>query len=208
MFLGCLGAVCWEAELAQGARPSQPGHVHKPPPKSTREETLLNWCTVPELDPDGRALPFWSIWLRLGLPVLLTLYSLPPSGASGRPQPLINIGKRMENQEFGGLSNMTEVVCFNWGKDGHWVLRGGGVRGLERRWMAVEEDLLSLWVGGGVLAILGARLGLQILVILGLDVLVLVRGDGALQIGPVGCQNHQVVDLKRNNMCSSCSRIE
>lgn len=37
-------------------------------------------------------------------------------------------GKRMENQEVGGLSNMTEVVCFNGEKDGCWVLQGGGLR--------------------------------------------------------------------------------
>lgn len=46
------------------------------------------------------------------------------------PQPLMNTaeGKRMENQEVLGLSNMTEVVCFNGGKG--WVLvvaRGWGV---------------------------------------------------------------------------------
>lgn len=46
------------------------------------------------------------------------------------PQPLMNTaeGKRMENQEVLGLSNMTEVVCFNGGKG--WVLvvaRDGGL---------------------------------------------------------------------------------
>lgn len=42
VFFRLLGAVCREAVLAQGARPSQPGHVHEPPPKSTWEEMLLN----------------------------------------------------------------------------------------------------------------------------------------------------------------------
>lgn len=119
-----------------------------------------------------------------------------PSGVRVCPQPLMKTaeGKRMENQEVLGLSNMTEVVCFNGGKG--WALvvaRGWGV-------VVWREDgrwcwaLLSLWVGGRVLALLGACLSLQILVILGLDVLVIVRGGGTLQIGPVGPQNHQVVD--------------
>lgn len=35
-----------------------------------------------------------------------------PSGVSPRPSRSIEEGKRMENQEVGGLSNMTKVVCF------------------------------------------------------------------------------------------------
>lgn len=191
--------VCCEAVLAQGARPSQPDHVHEPPPKSTGEEKLLNWCIVPELDPGGdelsRSEASASVWAcRRSWSAILF-----PSGVS--PQLLINIveGKRMENQEVGGLSNMTEVV-FVLNRGGEGCCRVGGAEVWRGRWVVAGEDRLSLWVGGGVLALLGTRLGLQVLVVLGLDVLVLVRGDGTPQVGPVGRQNHQVVDLKRNGI--------
>ena len=45
------------------------------------------------------------------------------------------------------------------------------------------------------MAVLRAGLRLHVLVVLGLDVLVVVRGDGRLQVGPVGPQDHKVVDL-------------
>lgn len=124
--------VCCEAVLAQGARPSQPDHVHEPPPKSTGEEKLLNWCIVPELDPGGdelsRSEASASIWAcRRSWSAILF-----PSGVS--PQLLINIveGKRMENQEVGGLSNMTEVV-FVFNRGGEGVLQGWGGWGVERK---------------------------------------------------------------------------
>lgn len=47
-----LGAVV-RAVLAQGARPSQPGHVHEPPPKSIGRRRFRT--DVPELDQQGNS---------------------------------------------------------------------------------------------------------------------------------------------------------
>lgn len=105
IFFRLLRAVCREAVLAQGARPSQPGHVHEPPPKSTREETLLNCCTVPELDPAGELSHSESIRLRLGLPLLLTFYSL-PLGCEDMPTTLNEHCGREEDGESGGFGTI------------------------------------------------------------------------------------------------------
>lgn len=58
-FLGCEELCGREAVLAQGARPSQPGPLSRAAAQKhgRGEETLLNRCTVPELDPRGRASP-------------------------------------------------------------------------------------------------------------------------------------------------------
>lgn len=124
------------------------------------------------------------------------LFSSPLVGAHSSLQTVWK-GRGWRIRRLGDYQTWPRWFVFNRGRGGRWVLEGGGW-GVERRWVVAGADRLSLWVGGGVLALLGARLGLQILVVLGLDVLVLVRGDGTLQVGPVGWQNHQVVDLKRN----------
>lgn len=69
-----------------------------------------------------------------------------------------------------------------------------------------ERTGLSLWVRG-VLTLLGTRFSLQILVVLGFDVLVVVRGGGTLQVGPVGWQNHQVVELRDGDLLSQRMEI-
>lgn len=92
-----LGAVCRQAVLAQGARPSQPGHVLA----SRRgvgwvEETLLNRCVVPELDPRLASSP------RSDASASSRSSALSPPGGSLR---LVDDGveaKKMENQEAGG----------------------------------------------------------------------------------------------------------
>lgn len=94
----------------------------------------------------------------------------------------------MESQGVGGPSNATEMVLYR-SEEQLWMLQGGllGGGGAERRRAMAGQDLLSLGVGGGgVLALLGASFGLQVLVVLGLDVLVVVRGRRALQVSPVG----------------------
>lgn len=94
-----LGAVCRQAVLAQGARPSQPGHVLA----SRRgwvgwvEETLLNRCGVPELDPRRASSPCSDASASS------RSSALSPSG--GSPRLVDDDGveaKKMENQEDGG----------------------------------------------------------------------------------------------------------
>lgn len=142
----------------------------------------------------GRSLRFWSICLRLGLPLLLILYSLPRSSLSARWTGRgWRMGKLWDYQTWPRWGFLTAGG------------RGGGVAWCQKGWRLtcggdgwLQRGSLSLWVGG-VLALLGPRLSLQILVVLGLDVLVIVRGGGTLQVGPVGWQDHQIVDLKNGD---------
>lgn len=78
--------MCREAVLAQGARPSQPGHVHEPPPKKHREEGRgggggASKTKVPYLSstPDGASLhrSEAAACVRGQAALLLTLQPLP-----------------------------------------------------------------------------------------------------------------------------------
>lgn len=127
--------MCWQAVLAQGARPSQPGHVHEPPPESAGEETLseLMYCTwAPPQRAGGLSrseasascwacCPYWSSILF-------------PSG--GNPQLFRNIveRKRMENQEVGG------TIKHDWG--GLFLTGGGGwTLGVGGWWSRCGEEM-------------------------------------------------------------------
>lgn len=116
-----------------------------------------------------------------------------PSSSILFPAALCQHGGQEEDGEWGNWGTIKHdqggfVFNRGWWGGGFWVSKWSS-------WVVAGEGSLSLWVGG-VLALLGPCLSLQILVVLGLDVLVIVRGDSTLQVGPVGRQDHQIVDLE------------
>lgn len=102
--------------LAQGARPSQPGHFHEPQPQSKAEETLLNRCSVRELPPQRASSPVLK-----HLPLTL---NPPPLRREYTPTVLLHVVEGEEDRVSGGRGTVKHDRGGLFLQRERWVLWG------------------------------------------------------------------------------------